>query len=124
VPIAYPSNLPTVLATKRVSKVAPFSMVQPRRGTPYVEPTGTDTPTIFEVEWLLLEFQAAALVEWVDGTLQRGTLEFTIPLRTEDGARVVTGNFLPDGLLDKQRIGTLWRYSAAIVSRNGRGVVA
>ncbi len=121
-PIAYPTNLPTVLATKRVSKVAPFSMAQPRRGTPYVEPTGTDTPTIFEVEWLLLPADAVTLRDWVEDTLEGGALEFTMPLRTEDGMRLVTGNFTPEGLLDRQRNGALWRYSATIVARNGRGV--
>jgi hypothetical protein len=119
--IAYPVGLPTVLASKRVSKGAAFSIASPRRGTPYVEPTGTDTPTVFAVEWLLSEADAAALVEWVQTTLERGTLEFTIPLRTETGLREITGNFLPDGLLDRQRDGTLWRYSASIVSRTGTG---
>jgi hypothetical protein len=121
VAIPYPSGLPTVLASKRVSKGAAFSIASPRRGTPYVEPTGTDTPTVFAVEWLLSEADAAALVDWVQTTLERGTLEFTIPLRTETGLREITGNFLPDGLLDRQRDGTLWRYSASIVSRTGTG---
>jgi hypothetical protein len=121
VPIAYPVGLPTVLATKRTSKGAAFGMASPRRGTPYVEPTGTDTPTVFAVEWLLSEADAAVLLNWVEVTLERGTLEFTIPLRTETGLREITGNFLPDGLLDRQRDGPLWRYSASIVSRTGTG---
>lgn len=120
-PIAYPTGLPTVLASKRTSKAAAFSVASPRRGTPYVEPTGTDTPTVFDVEWLLTESDAAALVAWVEVTLERGTLEFTIPLRTETGLREITANFLPDGLLDRSRDGTLWRYRAAIVSRTGTG---
>lgn len=119
--VAYPESLPTVLASKRVSKVPRFSMAQPRRGTPYVEPTGTDTPTIFEVEWLLLPDQAVVLRDWVEDDLEGGALQFTMPLRTEDGIRIVTGNFMPDGLLDRQREGTLWRYRATIVARNGRG---
>jgi hypothetical protein len=121
VPIAYPVGLPTVLATKRTSKGAAFGMASPRRGTPYVEPTGTDTPTVFAVEWLLSEADAAVLINWVEVTLERGTLEFTIPLRTETGLREITGNFLPQGLLDRQRDGPLWRYSASIVSRSGTG---
>lgn len=120
-PVDYPTTLPSVLASKRVSKVPRFSMAQPRRGAPYVEPTGTDTPTIFEVEWLLLPEDALALREWVEDTLQGGTLQFRMPLRTEDGERFVTGNFMPDGLLDRQREGALWRYRATIVARNGRG---
>lgn len=120
-PIAYPAGLPAVLASKRTSKIAPFSMAQPRRGTPYVERTGTDTPTIFEVEWLLQQDEAVALRDWVETALQGGVLEFGMPLRTEDGLRFVTGNFMPDGLLDRSREGTLWRYRATIVSRNGRG---
>ena len=120
-PVAYPSTLPSVLASKRVSKIAPFSMTQPRRGTPYVERTGTDTPTIFEVEWLLLPEQAVVLRDWVETDLLGGALQFSMPLRTEDGLRFVTGNFMPEGLLDRQREGTLWRYRATIVARDGRG---
>lgn len=120
-PLAYPTGLPTVLASKRTSKIAPFSMAQPRRGTPYVERTGTDTPTIFDVEWLLQEHEAVVLRDWVYVTLQGGVMPFSIPLRTEDGVRFVTGNFMPDGLLDRQRFGTLWRYRATIVARDGFG---
>lgn len=120
-PVDYPSSLPTVLAPKRTSKIAPFSMVQPRRGTPYVERTGTDTPTIFDVEWLLLPADAVTLRDWVEGNLLGGALPFRMPLRTEDGLRLVTGSFMPDGLLDRQREGTLWRYRATIVARDGRG---
>ena len=122
-PISYPAGLPTVLASKRTSKAAAFSVASPRRGTPYVEPTGTDTPTVFDVEWLLNEADAAALVNWVEVTLERGTLEFAVPLRTETGLREITGNFLPDGLLDRSRDGQLWRYRAAIVSRTGTGAL-
>lgn len=122
-PVLYPAGLPTVLASKRTSKAAAFSVASPRRGTPYVEPTGTDTPTVFDVEWLLSEYDAAALVNWVEVTLERGTLEFTIPLRTETGLREITGNFLPDGLLDRDRDGALWRYRASIVSRTGTGAL-
>lgn len=120
-PVAYPAGLPSVRATKRVSKAAAFSISEPRRGKPYIEPTGTDTPTVFDVEWVLTESQGAALVEWVNTDLSLGTLEFTIPLRTETGLREITANFMPQGLLDKVRDGALWRYSAAIVSRTGTG---
>ncbi len=116
--VAYPAGLPTVLASKRISKVPAFSMAQPRRGAPYVEPTGTDTPTIFEVEWLLQQPDAVTLRNWVETTLKRGTLQFTMPLRTEDGLLDVVCNFAPDGLLDRQRIGTLWRYTATIIARS------
>ncbi len=119
--IPYPTGLPSVRATKRVSKAAAFGMSDPRRGKPYVEPTGTDTPTVYDVEWVLTESQGAALVAWVETTLSRGTLEFTIPLRTETGLREITANFMPQGLLDKVRDGAVWRYSAAIVSRTGTG---
>lgn len=116
-PVAYPSTLPSVLASKRISKLAPFSMAQPRRGAPYVEPTGTDTPTIFEVEWLLQPTEALILRNWVERDLRGGVLEFTIPLRIEEGMVNVTANFMPDGLLDRQREGTLWRYRASIIAR-------
>lgn len=120
-PVAYPSSLPTVLASKRISKVAPFRMSNPRRGLPYAEASGADTPTFFDVEWLLLPDDAVTLRDWVENDLEGGLLEFTMPLRTEDGVRLVTGRFLPDQLLDRQRVGTLWRYQASIVAQDGRG---
>jgi hypothetical protein len=119
--VAYPANLPTVLATKRVSKGAAFSVANPRRGTPYIEPTGTDTPTVFDVEWRLTESDAAALVEWFEDALSRGTAEFTIPLRTETGLRAITANFMTGLSESKTRDGALWTYRATIVSRTGTG---
>lgn len=120
--VAYPAGLPTVLASKRTSRAPGFSMAAAMDGAPYVEVTGTDMPTVFTVEWLLQEADAITLRDWVFTTLRGGALQFVMPLRTEDGLRSVTGNFMPQGLLDRQRIGTLWRYSATIVARDGLGV--
>lgn len=114
--VDYPADLPLPLATKTAAKVPTFGMAQPRRGTPYTEPRATDSPTIYEVEWLLEAHQAAAFRNWVFVTLQGGSGDFRIPLRTEDGLQVIEGRFAPDGLLDRQRLGTLWRYTATIVS--------
>ncbi len=122
-PVPYPPNLPTVLASKRVSKGAAFSAANPRQGAPYFERTGTDTPTIFQVEWLLTATQALILRNWVENDLLGGALQFVIPLRTETGLLAITGNFLPGGLLDRSRDGALWRYRANIVSRTGDGPV-
>jgi hypothetical protein len=120
--VAYPTSLPTVLASKRASKTPGFSVSPVTSGALYVERTGTDNPTVFDVEWGLQQTDALALRDWVFTTLRGGALSCVIPLRTEDGLRSVTGNFMPDGLLDRQRTGLLWRYRATFVARNGLGV--
>lgn len=121
-PVPYPSALPGALRADKVrTKAAAFSVSNPRRGRPYIEPTGTDTPTVWAVSWRFTQAQAALFMEWFNDTLQRGTLEFTIPIRTETGLREITANFLDGGLLDAREEGQLWFYSAQIVSRTGTG---
>ncbi len=115
--VDYPADLPLPLASKTAAKVPTFGMAQPRRGTPYTEPRATDSPTIYGVEWLLEAHQAAAFRDWVFVTLQGGSASFRISLLTESGPELVLAQFMPEGLLDRQRIGTLWRYTAAIVAR-------
>ncbi len=113
----YPANLPQSLATTRASTVPAFGMARPRRGTPFAEPRSTQPPTIYDVEWLVEAHQAAAFRDWVFVTLQDGLQPFRIPLRTEEGLQVFLGRFMPGGLLDRQRIGTLWRYRATLVGK-------
>lgn len=117
--VDYPAELPLPLASKTAAKVPTFGMAQPRRGTPYAEPRATDSPTIYDVEWLLEAHQAAAFRDWVFVTLRQGSEAFRVPLRTEDGLQIVLARFMPDGLLDRRRLGTLWRYSATIIAGQG-----
>jgi hypothetical protein len=124
-PVAYPPTLPGPLRADRVrSRRAAFAVANPRRGTPYIEPTGTDTPTVWSLSWRFREDQAATFMAWVNDTLARGTLDFTIPLRTETGLRQITANFLDANFLDARQEGELWVYTAQIVSRTGTGPLA
>ncbi len=121
-PVAYPTSLPGPLRAERLrSRAAAFAVANPRRGTPYIEPTGTDAPTVWALTWRLRDDQAATFVAWFNDALSRGTLEFDIPLRTETGLRQITANFLDANLLDARQEGEVWVYTAQIVSRTGTG---
>lgn len=120
-PVAYPAIPGPLRAERSRSKGAAFGVANPRRGAPYIEPTGTDTPTVWSLTWRLQQHHAAEFIEWFESDLARGTLEFTIPLRTETGLREITANFLDANLLDARIEGELWVYSASIVSRSGTG---
>ncbi len=121
-PAQYPLGLRTILrADKARSQAAAFGMAAPRRGPAYVEPTGTDNPYFFSVSWLFSAAEAQTFREWFETTLQRGTLDFTMPVRVEDGLRELTLRFMPDGILDTREEGQLWRYSATLTTRSLSG---
>jgi len=99
-PVAYPSTVPRPLkATKSRTQPASFRLTEPRRGYGYAQAVGTDTPVFWDVSWVLTQSQAAAFQLWFDIKLERGLLEFDLPLRTEFGDVVHTCRFLPDTLL-------------------------
>lgn len=114
----YPSNLPTFLrASKSRSQPAAFSMAEPRRGFAYAQATGTDTPVFWALTFRFTQPQAVLFQLWFRNTLQRGLLEFDIPIRTEFGNVVHTCRFLPDGLLNTTEDGPHFTYTAQIMAR-------
>ena len=114
----YPLSLRTVLkASKSRTQPAAFAMAQPRRGYAYVQATGTDTPVFWDVAFRFDQFDAIRFQLWFTQILQRGLLEFTLPIQTEFGLITHTCRFLPDGLGDCQQDGMTWNYSAKIMAR-------
>lgn len=113
----YPFALRTALASKSRSQPAAFSLSEPRRGFGYARATGTDTPVFWDVQFLFTRGEAVRFQLWFTQTLQRGLLEFVLPLRTEFGTLPHTCRFLPDSLLDCSDTGGLFRYSARIMAR-------
>ena len=92
-------------------------MSQPRRGFAYVQAVGTDTPVFWDVSFRFTQAEAIRFQLWFTQTLQRGLLEFTLPIATEFGLITHTFRFLPDGLGDCQQDGMTWGYSAKIMAR-------
>ncbi len=116
--VAYPLHLRTILrAGKSRSQPAAFSMSEPRRGYAYVRATGTDTPVFWDVVFRFTTADALIFQLWFTQILQRGVLEFTMPIRTEFGVLVHVCRFLPDGLLPAEEEGDLWTYKATIMAR-------
>jgi hypothetical protein len=114
----YPSTLPLMLrASKSRSQPAAFRMSEPRRGFPYVDASGTDTPVFYDVAWCFTTAQAQLFQTWFTVNIQRGVLEFKMPIKTEFGLRYMSCRFLPDGILDTTENGPLWMYRARIVAR-------
>ncbi len=117
-PVDYPAALPPPLTASRSrSQPAAFGMSNPRRGPGYVEPIGTDVPVLWDMTWRLREEDAAFFQLWFAVGLERGTLEFTLPIRTEFGVADYTCQFLPDSLLTAREEGALWTYTATIHAR-------
>ena len=118
VPVAYPFDLATILrASKSRRQPAAFAMQEPRRGYGYAEATGTDTPVFWDVTFRFDTCDARRFQMWFVQDLERGVLEFTLPIRTEFGNLDHTCRFLPDGLLDCTEDGGLWTYRATIMAR-------
>lgn len=117
-PAAYPLSLRTIIRSgKSRSQPAAFSMSEPRRGYAYVQAIGTDTPVFWDVTFKFTQPEAALFQLWFTQTIQRGLLEFTLPIKTEFGLITHTCRFLPDGLLPVQEDGEVWVYSAKIMAR-------
>lgn len=117
-PVAYPSTVPRPLkATKSRTQPASFRLTEPRRGYGYAQAAGTDMPVFWDVSWVLTSAQAVAFQLWFDLKLERGLLEFDLPLRTEFGDVVHTCRFLPDTLLPASQDGQTWTYTAQIMAR-------
>jgi len=116
--VPYPLSLRTVLrASKSRSQPAAFSMSDPRRGAGYAQATGTDVPVFWDVEFMFTQAEASFFQMWFAIALERGLLEFDLPIRTEFGLITHTCRFLPDGLLPATEVGPLWRYKATIMAR-------
>lgn len=115
---AYPLNIRTILrAGKSRNQPPAFRMNEPRRGYGFAQATGTDTPVFWTVAFCFTAAQAQVFHLWFTQVLQRGVLEFTLPIRTEFGMVTHTCRFLPDSLLPANEDGPLWHYTATIMAR-------
>jgi len=118
-PVAYPFHLDTVQANKSRTQPATFTITQPRSGPGYVQYLSTDTPVIWDVNFIFDRFDAQSFYAWYlhSSYLNRGRNEFTMQIRTEFGLVEHTCQFLPDSLLDHGQTGEVHKYSAQIRSR-------
>lgn len=115
---AYPLGLRTVLrASKRRRQAAAFSMTNPELAYAYSQASGPDTPVVWDVEFRFTRDEAALFQVWFVSILERGSLPFTMPLRTEFGSLTHELQFLPDSLLDAREEGELWSYRASVSAR-------
>lgn len=117
-PVAYPLGLRTIVQANKVrSSPAAFRALQPRRGLGYNQTIGTDPPVLWDASFRFTRSEAQTFRLWFERDLARGTLEFTLPIRTEFGVVDHTCLFLPDNLLDTTQIGEVWEFSALLLAR-------
>lgn len=115
---AYPFHLRSILrAGKSRSQPAAFKLNEPRRGYGYAQAIGTDAPVFWDVSFLFTQDEAISFQLWFTRVIQRGLLEFTMPIRTEFGNITHTCRFLPDSLLPASESGPMFGYSATIMAR-------
>ena len=115
---AFPLSLRTILqASKSRSQPAAFRLNEPRRGYGYAQAVGTDTPVFWDVEFKFIQSEAIRFQLWFVAIIQRGLMEFTMPIRTEFGLISHTCRFLPDGLGDCREDGQSFNYSAKLMAR-------
>jgi hypothetical protein len=118
VPAAYPFHLGTVLrASKARTQPAGFTMTMPRRGSGYAQALGTAPAVVWEVAFRFTRSEAVAFQLWFAVVLQRGVLDFTLPIRTEFGVQTHTCQFLPGTLMQAGEDGRTWSYRASILAR-------
>lgn len=92
-------------------------MADPRRGYGYAQAVGTDTPVFWDGQFRFSRDQSVVFQLWFVRSLQRGLLEFTMPIRTEFGLLDHVCRFLPDGLGDATEEGGVYTYKATIMAR-------
>lgn len=115
---AYPFDLRTILsASKSRKQAASFTVTDPRRGRPYAQAIGTDTPVVWSVGFLFSRADSIRFQLWFKHKINNGLDEFTMPIKTEFGIVEHVCQFLPDGLLDTGEAGTLFSYSGTIMAR-------
>lgn len=115
---AYPLDLRTILrASKSRTQPASFRIAEPRRGYGYAQAVGTDTPVFWDVEFRFSPDDAIRFQLWFITVINRGMLEFTLPIRTEFGLINHVCRFLPDGLGDCREDGASFTYTAKIMAR-------
>lgn len=117
-PIAYPFGLQTVIATsKSRSQPAAFRTSEPRRGFAYFQASGTDTPVFWDVIFRFRKCDAVNFIMWFTQDLDRGVLDFEMPITTEFGLLMHTCRFMPDALLDAREMADVFEYRAQIITR-------
>lgn len=117
--VPYPVGLrPALSIGKSRTQPGAFTMSDPRRGYGYAQASGTDTPVFWDAKFRFSTTEAQQFVLWFRNTLQRGVLEFTMPIKTEFGLITHTCRFLPDSLMPTSQNGGIWEYSATIMSRD------
>lgn len=104
-------------ASKSRSQPAAFTVAEPRRGYGYRQAVGTDTPVIWDCIFRFSEQDAVRFQLWFVVQLQRGLLEFSMPIRTEFGMVPHVCQFLPEGLLDATAEAGVWTFKAAVMAR-------
>lgn len=115
---AYPFTLPLLLrASKSRNQPANFTVSEPRRGFGYVQSAGGPAPVFWEGEFRLSPSQSVAFMLWFTQIINRGLLEFTMPIRTEFGLIEHVCQFLPDGLADAVEGGGCYTYKVKIMAR-------
>lgn len=104
-------------ASKSRSQPAAFTVAEPRRGYGYRQAVGTDTPVIWDCVFRFGAADAVRFQLWFVVNLQRGLLEFTMPIRTEFGLLDHVCQFLPESLLDTTEEGGVVSYKAQVMAR-------
>jgi hypothetical protein len=116
--VSYPSNISKpIKATKTRTQGAVFRVSDPRLGYAYAQVAGMDVPVAWDVSWVFTASEALAFMTWFNDDLQRGLLEFSLPLRTEFGDVEHICRLSPDSLLPASQDGQAWTYSARIMAR-------
>lgn len=115
---AYPSTLPLLLrASKSRSQPANFAIAEPRRGYGYAQGLGGPAPVFWDGEFRFRPDQAIVFQLWFTQKINRGLLEFTMPIRTEFGLLEHVCRFLPDGLGDAVEAGGSYTYKVKLMAR-------
>jgi hypothetical protein len=114
----YPFGLSTVISTSKArSQPAAFRVSEARRGFAYFQASGTDTPVFWDVIFRFRKCDAVNFIMWFTQDLDRGVLDFDLPIKTEFGLLTHTCRFMSDALLDARELGDVFEYRAQIVAR-------
>jgi hypothetical protein len=117
-PVAYPTTIrPPLRASRTRAQAASFAASDAMMAFAQFQRTGYDQPVAWDLTWRLPTSEAQLFLQWFVYETMRGTVPFTIQLRTEFGLTEYLCHFLPGGLLDSREEGETWVYSASVTAR-------
>ena len=116
--IKWPAGLPLIQsAGKSRVQQSDYLLSNPRSGPPYRKNLSTDVPVFWDVTFIFYGDDTAIFWSFYTNTIKRGREWFLLNIKTEFGLVEYECMFMPDTIRLQSEAGSVFTYSAQIMSR-------